>query len=91
MDALLLSLTGPAEFSSIPAGQHETSAVQHLRGLLNALYRISTGSIPRTLADAGIRQEELDAVTDAFTKDENAQNFNAVLTHSFTGQPFQVA
>lgn len=90
LDPLLLSLVGQEEFCTIPSRQRGVVAVQILRNLLNKLYGLSRGIIPRTLADAGLDTAGLDNYFKAICRQETfveTDKIKAVLDHCLHGQP----
>lgn len=62
---LLLALCGPDDFSAIPVHQQTAAAIHHLKQILNNLYRLSFGAIPRTLADTGMEKAEIDGLLES--------------------------
>jgi alcohol dehydrogenase len=60
---LALPLSGLDEFSSIPLAQKPGFALGKIQFLLNELYRISLGSLPRTLEDTGLDKEGISGLT----------------------------
>ncbi|MFK5953817.1 MAG: iron-containing alcohol dehydrogenase [Desulfobacterium sp.] len=90
MDLLLLNLLGQDEFCTIPSSQHGVTAIQTLRNILNTLYGLSKGAIPRTLEDAGMNSEKMDTYFKAVCQQEinvDPDKIKAILTHSFDGHP----
>jgi alcohol dehydrogenase len=59
---LALPLSGSDMFSAVPASQRPGLALQKIQALLNELYRISLGTLPRTLEDAGLDREAISAL-----------------------------
>lgn len=51
---LVHPLAGAAEFGRVPPSQRPGLAIQKIQHLLNELYQISLGTLPRTLDDAGL-------------------------------------
>ncbi|MBA3011010.1 MAG: iron-containing alcohol dehydrogenase [Proteobacteria bacterium] len=85
---LLLHLSGPDAFAATPSGQRPALAIQSIQALLNALYRISLGTLPRTLGDAGLDKAaipELSRAIDPRTMDP--KQAEAVLTYALDGRP----
>ena len=90
MDLLLLNLLGQDAFCTIPSSQHGVTAIQTLRNILNNLYGLSKGAIPRTLADAGMNSGKMDIYFKAICQQEfdvDPDKIKAILIHSFDGQP----
>ena len=90
MDLLLLNLLGQDKFCTIPSSQNRVTAIQTLRNILNNLYGLSKGAIPRTLGDAGMAWEKMDTYFKAICQqkiDVDPDKIKTILIHSFDGQP----
>lgn len=90
MGLILLNFLGQDEFCTIPSSQHGVTAIQTLRNILNTLYGLSKGAIPRTLGDAGMDSEKMDTYLKAICQQEinlDPDKIKAILIHSFDGQP----
>lgn len=51
---LLLPLTGPDRYASVPAAQRPDAALRTIRDIFNELFRMTGGRTPRTLEEAGL-------------------------------------
>ncbi len=91
---LALPLSGADQFSMVPAPQLPALAIGKIQSLLNELYQISLGAIPRTLGDAGLDREAISEVqtllsdpmppgTDQGIDPKQAE---AILAHALDGQ-----
>ena len=58
-------LAGSEEFSRVPPSQRPGLAIQKIQGLLNELYQISLGTLPRTLGDAGLDPAAIETLIQA--------------------------
>jgi len=90
MDLVLLNLLGQDKFCTIPSSQQGVTAIQTLRNILNTLYGMSNGAIPRTLGNAGMDSERMDTYFKAVCQQEinvDPDKIKAILTHSLDGQP----
>ncbi|MCG8687347.1 MAG: iron-containing alcohol dehydrogenase [Desulfobacterales bacterium] len=92
LSKLLLPLEGPKGFSQVPENQQPQAAIQAIRSRINALYRISKGSLPRTLEEAGWNEATLKALGDKLMasgvcKGIETNVLDIVLTHALTGKP----
>jgi len=93
---LLLSLCSQDEFSTIPLNRQQGAAVYNLHSILNKLYGLSFGAVPRTLADAGIEKEAIDSLPERFFQEKNCDitgipgidtdKIKSVLIQSLNGQ-----
>ncbi len=86
---LLLPLTGPDDFSSVPGPQQGSAAVHAIRTLVNDLHRITGGRLPRTLGEAGWNETALTAIGREI-RNEKLSNMDPkfidkVLTHAGSG------
>ncbi|MCP3940897.1 MAG: iron-containing alcohol dehydrogenase [Desulfobacteraceae bacterium] len=98
---LILPLSGLDEFSSVPISQRPALAIQKIRSLLNKLYQICLGTIPRTLSDTGVDRESIDALVQSLSSDPpppgtdiktiNLKQAKTILTHALDGQPLNQA
>ncbi len=59
---LLLPLAGPGAFSAIPGSQQPFAALHAIHTIINDLYRISGGKLPRSLEEAGWNKAALTAL-----------------------------
>lgn len=93
---LLLSLCGQDEFSAIPSAQQANAAIHKLNKVLNKLYQISYGTIPRSLEDAGMDKSLTESIAEKIFQQEisaetgipgiDKDKIKTVLTRSLTGQ-----
>ncbi|MCP4720032.1 MAG: iron-containing alcohol dehydrogenase, partial [Desulfobacteraceae bacterium] len=96
LGSLALPLSGLDEFSATPLPQRPGIAIQKIQSLLNELYKISLGTIPRTLGDTGLDREAISSLaqtlfsdpippgTDIWTIDP--KQTEAVLARAFDGR-----
>ncbi len=59
---LALPLSGSDEYSAVPPPQHPGMAIQKIQSLLNELYQISLGTLPRTLGEAGLDRQAISSL-----------------------------
>jgi len=69
LGSLALPLSGLDEFSATPLTQRPGLAIQKIHSLLNELYKISLGTIPRTLGDAGLDREAISSLAQTLFSD----------------------
>ncbi|MBU0970601.1 MAG: iron-containing alcohol dehydrogenase [Proteobacteria bacterium] len=80
---LLLHLSGPDAFAATPEAQRPALAIQKIQAVLNALYRISLGTLPRTLGDAGLDKAAIPELSRAMAPEQA----EVVLTCALDGRP----
>ncbi len=92
---LALPLSGSDQFSMVPAPQLPALAIGKIQSLLNELYQISLGDIPRTLGDAGLDQEAISNLAQTLLSDPmppgtdqgiDPKQAKAILAHALDGQ-----
>ena len=90
---LALPLLGVEQFSSLPAAQRPGRAITQIQDLLNTLYRISSGTLPRTLADAGMDEKTILTLTQALSSQDldpgviDLKQAGEILAHALDGRP----
>ena len=90
---LLLALSGPEGFSSVPGHQRPGAAIQAIRNLVNELHLRSGGRLPRTLAEAGWNETALKPLGQELLEsgqvppDVDLKILDTVFTHACSGRP----
>lgn len=93
---LALPLSGSEEYSAVPHPQHPDMAIQKIQSLLNELYRISLGTLPRTLGEAGLDKQAISFLAETLLSDSNPgtdilkitpEQTEAILAHALDGLP----
>jgi alcohol dehydrogenase len=76
--ALLAALVGIDRSASTPFRQQGMRATAALTVIVNALFELTAGGIPRTMRDAGFGPQDVAAVAEAFDDDSQASDHAAV-------------
>lgn len=91
LSRLLRPMVGLERFAATPGPQRFAAAMARIRHLFNELFVLTEAAVPRTLADAGLSREALEAVAEAVAASDPDPNSHqacrAILEHAFTGQP----
>jgi alcohol dehydrogenase class IV len=98
---LALPLTDLSTFSQTPGPQRPALAIHKIQTLVNDLYMISLGAVPRTLKDAGMDRTAIDALVESqfFNAEEpekgsvkmDPEQAQVILVRAFEGRPMNQA
>jgi len=92
-DALLGLLGDGDRYARTPASQRGPSALYLLRNLLNQLFDITDGQIPRTLQDSGLTKKQLQEAAEQLAENATVEADPAanetILTHAWEGRPLR--
>ncbi len=92
---LALPLVGVDDFCSIPVPQRPGRALGKIQDLLSTLYRFSSGTLPRTLEDAGMDEKAIETL--ALFPDPpdlgaiTLKQARTILDHALDGRPLHLA
>jgi len=96
LDNLALPLLGIDAYSAVPAPQRPGMAIQKIQSLLNELYQISLGTLPRTLGEAGLDREAISSLTQTLFSNPpsgtdilkiDPEQAEAIMAHALDGHP----
>jgi alcohol dehydrogenase len=91
LSRILRPMVGLERYCATPAGQRFAAAMGSLRHLGNELFVLTETAVPRTLEDAGLTRNALEAVAQSVAAqdpDEDlARACRTILEHAFDGRP----
>lgn len=96
---LALPLLGKDDFSSVPVSQRPGRALAKIQDLLNTLYLFSSGTLPRTLEDAGMDKQAIETLAQTLLSDPHAldsqgldiKQARTIMDHALDGRPVHLA
>ncbi|RLB94129.1 MAG: hypothetical protein DRH76_09530 [Deltaproteobacteria bacterium] len=91
LSRILRPMVGLERFAATPRPQRFVAAMARIRYLFNELFVLTEAVVPRTLEDAGLTRDALEAVAEAAAASDPApdspQVCRTILEHAFTGRP----
>lgn len=86
---LLLAMEGADIYARTPEKQRTRAVLNRIFSLQNELFEITGGYIPRTLADIGITGDDLNAVAEDVSSEDDSGFSDAfqILNHALDGDP----
>ncbi|MBU0993289.1 MAG: iron-containing alcohol dehydrogenase [Proteobacteria bacterium] len=89
-EKLLLALAGPDVYSRTPENERGKSAMGILRDIQDKLFHLTDGYIPRTLAGAGISENQFSEMIERMSQNDegiDSKGCLSILNHAREGRP----
>ncbi|MCP4021264.1 MAG: iron-containing alcohol dehydrogenase [Desulfobacteraceae bacterium] len=85
---ILLPLAGIERYCAIPDTQRFGKVLFIIREIINDFFRISNGRVPRTLEEAGLKQEDLAGIVESMSKrtDIESKALALILDNAMSGR-----